>query len=575
MTFIARSRTDSEVSSSTNQSYGPWASDLFQRYQLPTASSCCDGCHRVEIHYLGVANLQYGTLVSTAAFYEVTENDVPEPSKSISSSTTHLDTMMMDMDHGDEQAIEHHHPDTITKRASPVLFSSSLSSPMAPPPIAPETSLPPKKRRRHKVLRHDVVFCLDPPSSLHHHEPSTDLEYYLFPHDAITEAMNDHPPFEVLCSFHADVDEQKSNRPYATKLEEFAAVCSSAARRRSSTVETEDTRSRVVNMRLSGVSRRLFLAIKQTVSEFENVCEKMVQLMKFHTQQTNGVRTLSSTMATTTTATITSPPPKQEQAQTEWEEMLCATPKTTFQQRDDKGVTEENDRATTSSTPSQQQPNKHARSASTGSAVKKCLYCGSKSTPMWRRGPQGAGTLCNACGVKWKHGKILAGSSSSNSSNDTGPTTTATLSTPSTSTRERRGSDKKRKKSMGSTRRTKAAAAAATAAAATSRMSDDDMENNITAAQNLSISDSSFAVPWPVHQPHQPTQMPYEAHSLSSSMSGSYSPLDESSPGSSPPLSVIVQHRRHTVDMASLSDTPFAGVDAVEAAAVLTLLKRS
>lgn len=75
------------------------------------------------------------------------------------------------------------------------------------------------------------------------------------------------------------MDEQKSNRPYATKLEEFAAVCSSAARRRSSTAETEDTRSRVVNMRLSGVSRRLFLAIKQTVSEFENVCEKMVQLV--------------------------------------------------------------------------------------------------------------------------------------------------------------------------------------------------------------------------------------------------------------------------------------------------------
>lgn len=29
---------------------------------------------------------------------------------------------------------------------------------------------------------------------------------------------------------------------------------------------------------------------------------------------------------------------------------------------------------------------------------------------MWRRGPGGAGTLCNACGVKWKHGKILQGS---------------------------------------------------------------------------------------------------------------------------------------------------------------------
>ena len=56
-------------------------------------------------------------------------------------------------------------------------------------------------------------------------------------------------------------------------------MCSSAARRRSSTAETEDPRSKVVNMRLSGVSRRLFLAIKQTVSEFENVCEKMVQLV--------------------------------------------------------------------------------------------------------------------------------------------------------------------------------------------------------------------------------------------------------------------------------------------------------
>lgn len=70
------------------------------------------------------------------------------------------------------------------------------------------------------------------------------------------------------------------------------------------------------------------------------MCISVMQ-MKFHTQQTNGVRTLSSsTMATTTTTTttITSPPLKQEHPQTEWEEMLCATPKTTFQQRDDKGM---------------------------------------------------------------------------------------------------------------------------------------------------------------------------------------------------------------------------------------------
>lgn len=39
-------------------------------------------------------------------------------------------------------------------------------------------------------------------------------------------------------------------------------------------------------------------------------------------------------------------------------------------------------------------------------AMKQCAHCGSKGTPQWRRGPDGAGTLCNACGVKWKHGKL-------------------------------------------------------------------------------------------------------------------------------------------------------------------------
>ncbi|CAG8575366.1 2278_t:CDS:10 [Funneliformis mosseae] len=38
---------------------------------------------------------------------------------------------------------------------------------------------------------------------------------------------------------------------------------------------------------------------------------------------------------------------------------------------------------------------------------KNCMYCGVRYTPMWRRGPKGPGTLCNACGVKWKQGKIM------------------------------------------------------------------------------------------------------------------------------------------------------------------------
>lgn len=30
-----------------------------------------------------------------------------------------------------------------------------------------------------------------------------------------------------------------------------------------------------------------------------------------------------------------------------------------------------------------------------------CDFCGATQTPMWRRGPGGKATLCNACGVKW------------------------------------------------------------------------------------------------------------------------------------------------------------------------------
>ncbi|KAF9899222.1 hypothetical protein EC991_009278 [Linnemannia zychae] len=51
------------------------------------------------------------------------------------------------------------------------------------------------------------------------------------------------------------------------------------------------------------------------------------------------------------------------------------------------------------------------KTASTGSASnpsqKRCGYCNCTTTPMWRRGPNGPSTLCNACGVKWKHGKIM------------------------------------------------------------------------------------------------------------------------------------------------------------------------
>ncbi|RWR96656.1 zinc finger protein [Cinnamomum micranthum f. kanehirae] len=39
-------------------------------------------------------------------------------------------------------------------------------------------------------------------------------------------------------------------------------------------------------------------------------------------------------------------------------------------------------------------------------AVRKCLHCEIQKTPQWRMGPLGPKTLCNACGVRYKSGRL-------------------------------------------------------------------------------------------------------------------------------------------------------------------------
>ncbi|KAG0451549.1 hypothetical protein HPP92_026376 [Vanilla planifolia] len=34
--------------------------------------------------------------------------------------------------------------------------------------------------------------------------------------------------------------------------------------------------------------------------------------------------------------------------------------------------------------------------------VKKCQLCGQTSTPLWRNGPHGPKTACNACGIRFR-----------------------------------------------------------------------------------------------------------------------------------------------------------------------------
>ncbi|XP_050382031.1 GATA transcription factor 9-like [Argentina anserina] len=41
------------------------------------------------------------------------------------------------------------------------------------------------------------------------------------------------------------------------------------------------------------------------------------------------------------------------------------------------------------------------------SSGRKCLHCASEKTPQWRTGPMGPKTLCNACGVRYKSGRLV------------------------------------------------------------------------------------------------------------------------------------------------------------------------
>ncbi|CAN0878182.1 GATA transcription factor 9 [Linum grandiflorum] len=54
-------------------------------------------------------------------------------------------------------------------------------------------------------------------------------------------------------------------------------------------------------------------------------------------------------------------------------------------------------------TPPTQQPTREGA----GSGTRRCLHCATEKTPQWRTGPMGPKTLCNACGVRYKSGRLV------------------------------------------------------------------------------------------------------------------------------------------------------------------------
>ncbi|KAG4918295.1 hypothetical protein JHK82_055751 [Glycine max] len=57
------------------------------------------------------------------------------------------------------------------------------------------------------------------------------------------------------------------------------------------------------------------------------------------------------------------------------------------------------------------QPSNETSKADEGMKIspigRKCQHCGAEKTPQWRAGPLGPKTLCNACGVRFKSGRLV------------------------------------------------------------------------------------------------------------------------------------------------------------------------
>ncbi|TKY58300.1 GATA transcription factor 12 [Spatholobus suberectus] len=57
--------------------------------------------------------------------------------------------------------------------------------------------------------------------------------------------------------------------------------------------------------------------------------------------------------------------------------------------------------------PAKAAPRKKDSGDGSGGDGRRCLHCATDKTPQWRTGPMGPKTLCNACGVRYKSGRLV------------------------------------------------------------------------------------------------------------------------------------------------------------------------
>lgn len=169
-----------------------------------------------------------------------------------------------------------------------------------------------------------------------------------------------------------ELPQKKAKSVRKASMIEGGEQVTKSARRRSSAVVVDDTRS--------GDDQMYESKISNLVASIGEIHAQLADLRRKST-------TLKNKRAASPDST---PPPAPKKRKSKSHESTTSTPSRTSS----PGFTSSS-------------PVPHVAAAA--GPAKECEYCGTSVTPMWRRGPSGKSTLCNKCGVKWRSGKILGG----------------------------------------------------------------------------------------------------------------------------------------------------------------------
>ncbi|KAI8096466.1 uncharacterized protein BX664DRAFT_258642 [Halteromyces radiatus] len=237
-------------------------------------------------------------------------------------------------------------------------------------------------------------------------------ERYLFPKDIIMQVLEDSS--SAICSFMLPLDRtdadcffwnakqkidyfgDQSTIPEIQKMAAKKDVPASPI----STTNLKEQDHQPVNIRLLDASSTIINAIQSTVHPPEIVREKLIKKMQKVPTRTyldyNISKTEQQSMGDLIQRVHTQPD-------------IISGPIAAEKKRNEIGLAIKLGKRPESDQHEAEPPKTKQHIPGKEDEFRKCVYCSTRHTVMWRHGPAGEGTLCNGCGILWLQGKILKG----------------------------------------------------------------------------------------------------------------------------------------------------------------------